>query len=160
MLNLHWAKDKSDVFNGYKFEQMTREHYLKKNSSVEFTSVDKFYFSNEVQLNPCIEDIIVDETEKLDFAGNPEASLQTINDFVNDATKGNIPNLLNKGDITASTKVVLANAAYFKGSWASKFNADNTKKEIFYTSQTKRDFVDMMSKNGSYNHGNITQITK
>lgn len=134
---------------------MTREHYLKKNSSVEFTSVDKFYFANEVQLNPCIEDIIVDETEKLDFSGKPDASLQTINDFVNQATKGNIPELLNKGDITSSTKVVLANAAYFKGSWASKFNADNTKKEIFYTSQTKRDFVDMMSKNGSYNHGKI-----
>lgn len=68
-------------------------------------------------------------------------------------TKGNIPQLLSPSDITSNTKVVLANAAYFKGSWASKFDAKDTKPEIFYSKPDERYFVPMMSKNASYNHG-------
>lgn len=120
---------------------------------MEFSSVDRFYFAKEVQLNPCISDIIVDETVHLDFAQKPSESLKEINDFVSMATKGNIPQLLSPADITANTKIVLANAAYFKGAWASKFDAKDTKREIFYSKPDEMHFVEMMSKNGSFNHG-------
>lgn len=151
VLQLHWANSKSDVFKGYQYEKRYRDHY-EANASVEFSSVDRFYFAKEVQLNPCIEDIIIDETKNLDFLQKPAESLKEINDFVSMVTKGNIPSLLSPADITSNTKIVLANAAYFKGSWASKFDAKDTRREIFYSKPDEMHFVEMMSKNGSYNH--------
>lgn len=151
-LQLHWASRKSDVFNGYRFEKNYFEHY-NGNGSVDFQSVDRFYFDKSVQLTDCIEDLIVDETRKVDFRNQPVESLKEINQFVNEVTKGNIPELLSPADVTSNTKVVLANAAYFKGSWASKFDAKDTKKEIFYSKPDEMHFVEMMSKNGSFNHG-------
>ena len=35
------------------------------------------------------------------------------------------------------TKSVLANAAYFKGSWKSQFKAEDTKKDNFYVKRDK-----------------------
>lgn len=99
--------------------------------------------------------MIVDETRKLDFKGKPEQSMKEINEFVSEATKGNIPQLLSPGDVTQETKIVLANAAYFKGSWASKFDPKDTKREIFYSKPDEMYFVEMMSKNGSFNHGKL-----
>jgi serine protease inhibitor len=89
----------------------------------------------------------------LDFKQKPVESLKEINDFVSDVTKGNIPQLLTQADVSSNTKIVLANAAYFKGSWASKFSAQDTKREIFYSKPDEMHFVEMMSKNGSFNHG-------
>lgn len=152
VLQLHWAHSKSDVFKGYQFEKRYREHY-ETNASVVFSSVDRFYFDKEVELNPCIADIIVDETRHLDFKQDPLKSLEEINEFVNMETHGNIPKLLSPADISSNTKIVLANAAYFKGSWASKFDVKDTKREIFYSRPDEMHFVQMMSKNGSYNHG-------
>lgn len=151
VLQLHWANSKADVFKGYQFEKRYRDNY-EANSSVEFSSIDRFYFDENVKLNPCIEDVIVDETRKLNFRANPAESMKEINDFVSDATKGNIPKLFSPGDITGETKIVLANAAYFKGSWASKFDVKDTKREIFYSRPDELNFVEMMSKNGSFNH--------
>lgn len=154
VLQLHWASSKADVFKGYQFEKRYRDNY-EANSSVEFSSIDRFYFDENVELNPCVEDVIVDETKKLNFRGNPNDALKEINQFVSDATKGNIPSLLSTGDVTSETKIVLANAAYFKGSWASKFDVKDTKREIFYSRPDQMSFVEMMSKNGSFNHGNV-----
>lgn len=89
----------------------------------------------------------------MDFSQKPAESLKEINDFVKFVTKGNIPELLSPADVTSNTKVVLANAAYFKGSWASKFDAKDTKREIFYSRPDEMHFVEMMNKNGSFNHG-------
>lgn len=152
MLNLHWAKNKYEVFQAYRHEKVLREIDA-QDSPVEFSSVDRFYFSKEVELNKCIEDLIVNDTRQLDFRQNAFGALKEINDFVNESTRGNIPTILNPGDITGDTKIVLTNAAFFKGSWASKFDKEDTKREIFYSSPIEMNFVEMMSKNASYNHG-------
>lgn len=89
----------------------------------------------------------------MDFKNQPLESLKEINDFVKTVTKGNIPDLLSQADVSSNTQVVLANAAYFKGSWASKFDSKDTKREIFYSRPDEMHFVEMMNKNGSFNHG-------
>lgn len=93
--------------------------------------------------------------EKLNFAKDAEGSRVKINNFVDDVTKGNIKDLLVPGSLTESTKLVLANAAYFKGQWASKFDPRATQKQIFYESGSKQTFVDMMQKTGHYNYGRL-----
>lgn len=152
-----WAQDKAEVMNAYHAEKRYRER-IAKESPVEFTSVDRLYFSKEVELEDCIKDLFSEELNVLDFQSDPEKCLQEINKFVEDVTKGNIKDLLSKGDITTETRITLANAAYFKGSWASKFDPKFTKKEIFYTSTSQMNFVEMMSKNASYNHAANEQL--
>lgn len=97
-----------------------------------------------------------DNLEKFDFAKDAEGGRQHINSFVEDVTKGNIKDLLVPGSLSESTKLVLANAAYFKGQWASKFDPKFTEKAIFYQSNNKAVFVDMMQKTGHYNYGRMT----
>lgn len=89
----------------------------------------------------------------MNFAKDPEGSRLKINGFVEEVTKGNIKDILVPGSLTTESKLVLANAAYFKGQWASKFNPRSTSKEIFYESGSKQVFVDMMKKQGYYNYG-------
>ncbi|XP_055702056.1 serine protease inhibitor 88Ea-like [Phlebotomus papatasi] len=150
-LKLEWADSKFDVMQAYRIETHERAR-RSQNSSVEFTSADKLYFAPKVEVKECMKDLFHDELETLDFEKDPEAARETINKWVEDVTKNNIKDILVPGSLSAQTTVVLANAAYFKGSWASKFDPDLTQKEIFYASAEKQTFVDMMSKKGHFNH--------
>jgi serpin B len=62
----------------------------------------------------------------LDFAANPESARVTINDWVEEQTKGKIEDLLQPGVITSDTRLVLTNAIYFKADWASQFDEGDT----------------------------------
>jgi serine protease inhibitor len=94
-----------------------------------------------------------DNIETLDFATEPEESRDQINKFVEEVTKENIKNLLPPGSIGTDTNVVLANAAFFKGNWASKFDVEDTQKKIFYEHSRMPVYVDMMRQRGYFNYG-------
>jgi serpin B len=70
--------------------------------------------------------------ESLDFRGNPEGARGTVNKWVTDQTKTKITDLLPKGSVTKDTRLILANAVYFKASWEMPFNKALTKDEAFY----------------------------
>lgn len=72
--------------------------------------------------------------ELLDFVGKPDPSRLTINQWVKTKTNGKIVDLLAPGVITGLTRMVLTNAIYFKGSWATAFPKGNTKNLAFATS--------------------------
>ena len=67
----------------------------------------------------------------LDFVGNPEGSRSTINQWVADKTANRIQDLMPQGSISATTRVVLTNALYFKGSWLNPFMATSTADATF-----------------------------
>jgi serpin B len=62
----------------------------------------------------------------LDYVGDPEGSRQTINDWVSDQTEGKIKDLIPPGVIDAMTRLVLANAIYFKANWQHQFEERDT----------------------------------
>lgn len=93
--------------------------------------------------------------EVLNFASEPEEARNQINQFVEEVTKDNIKDLLPPGSISHDTNVVLANAAYFKGNWASKFDKEDTQKKIFYEHSRMPVYVDMMRQRGNFNYGMI-----
>jgi serpin B len=68
---------------------------------------------------------------KLDFAKSSENARQTINDWVKDETKGKIADLLPAGSLDATTRLVLANAVYFKADWQSPFAHEETSDRDF-----------------------------
>lgn len=100
-----------------------------------------------------MKDLFHEEFESLDFKNDAEKSRLYINKFVENITDNNIKDILIPGTITQATDLVLANAAYFKGQWASKFSPDDTFKGIFFSTADKHNFVDMMYKKGVFNHG-------
>lgn len=99
-----------------------------------------------------MQEILADEFEALNFEGEPEASRLAINAFVANVTDNNIRDVLQSGQITQATSLVLANAAFFKGDWQQQFDPANTSMGIFYATPERREFVPMMRRTGQFNH--------
>ncbi len=79
-----------------------------------------------------------------DFAGNSEAERQRINAWVEKATEKRIQDLLPEGSIDALTRIVLANAIYFKGDWETPFRERYTKEGDFRLGDGKTAKAELM----------------
>jgi serpin B len=86
----------------------------------------------------------------VDFRHNPDLARRTINAWVEEQTKGKIKDLLKSTHINPHTLLILTNAIYFKGLWASPFSREKTSKEEFHVSPTDRVQVDMMKQLGRF----------
>lgn len=69
--------------------------------------------------------------EETDFAAGPEKARKAINDWCEKMTRGKIREPVPQGAISGATRLVLANAIYFKGMWASRFDKANTRDRTF-----------------------------
>jgi len=68
----------------------------------------------------------------VDFENAPESARRQINDWVSEQTRGRIKDIIPSGMIDPVTRLVLANAIYFKATWEYKFNANDTADKPFY----------------------------
>jgi serpin B len=87
--------------------------------------------------------------EAVDFAKSEEAR-KTINTWVEEQTNNKIKDLIPPGIINGGTKLVLTNAIYFKGNWASQFKKELTRDEPFQLSAAKKAMVPMMHQHGEF----------
>ena len=69
------------------------------------------------------------EPESRDFGDGK--TLDVINKWANDHTEGMIPEILKEDEFDAEAVSYLLNAIYFKGTWTLKFDANETKNELF-----------------------------
>jgi serpin B len=72
--------------------------------------------------------------EQVDFAGNPSGALAGINQWVSTNTQGIFPMLLQPGDVDTTTRIVLVDAIYFKGTWMQGFDPAQTAPRPFFLS--------------------------
>lgn len=77
--------------------------------------------------------------------GDPERARATINSWVADKTANRIRDLIPPGILDALTRLVLVNAIYFKGSWASQFDPDVTREAPFWIAPRRERLVPMMN---------------
>ena len=84
------------------------------------------------------------DERRVDFAGDPAASVHAINAWVSDRTAGKITGVISPEAVAASTKLVLTSALYFRGNWAEGFYRPATKDEPFHVTQTRSVTVPMM----------------
>ncbi len=91
-----------------------------------------------------VKEIYGAETGELDFAGSSARSVKVINNWVNKKTRRRIPSIIEH--ISSETRLVLANAIYFKGFWSeiAKFDPGRTKKERFHLLDGSQKQVQMM----------------
>ena len=80
----------------------------------------------------------------LDYLKAAESARKTINAWVEDKTSKKITDLIGPGVLGAMTRMVLVNAIYFKGDWASQFKTEATQKHPFHISAGKTVDVALM----------------
>jgi serpin B len=66
-----------------------------------------------------------------DFAADSEAARQAINDWVSQSTEDRIKDIIPPGALDAFTRMVLANAVYFKAAWEHPFAQQFTSAQPF-----------------------------
>ena len=74
----------------------------------------------------------------VDFLGDPGGARKMINAWVEEQTRDKIKNLLASSDIDRDTDLILTNAVYFKGSWATPFPKASTKDAEFRDGKSSR----------------------
>lgn len=83
--------------------------------------------------------------KQVDFAGKAEEARLAINKWVGEQTKEKIKEILKMGVVNTNTRLVIANALYFKAPWIEPFSKDRTKDAEFEQAPGKKFTVPMMS---------------
>ncbi len=98
--------------------------------------------------------------EQVDFKTQAEAARKTINTWVESKTKDKIKELIKPGLLDSMTRLVLTNAIYFKGKWASQFKPEQTQEAPFTLLSGQKVNVPMMHQadNFRYAETNTVQI--
>nr|XP_055067482.1 leukocyte elastase inhibitor-like isoform X6 [Misgurnus anguillicaudatus] len=83
--------------------------------------------------------------ESVDFIKNSEAARVNINNWVEKKTQGKIKDLVAVGFLNDSTRLVLVNALYFKGTWEKIFLKEATVDQQFKVNKNETKPVKMMN---------------
>lgn len=85
------------------------------------------------------------EVNLVDFINETETVRKAINSWVEDETEEKIKDLIKPGVLNTLTRLVLCNAIYFKGDWASQFEESHTRNATFHVTSEDTVQVPMMS---------------
>jgi serpin B len=81
----------------------------------------------------------------VDYTTEAETARKMINEWVETRTESKIAELIKPGVLNPLTRLVLVNAIYFKGNWASKFDAKVTDNAPFWVTATNSISVPTMN---------------
>jgi serpin B len=85
-----------------------------------------------------------------DFVGNAETERKVINTWVEKQTNDKIKDLIPEDVLDALTRMVLVNAIYFKGDWASQFKENHTREREFNVTAEEEVQAKMMYQQGKF----------
>jgi len=143
---LHFGKDAEAIHRG--FSALRKDLVANSNASSQLAIANRLFAqSGKEFLRPFLaltRDRYDAPVERLDFTTRFEPSRQHINQWVQEQTQDRIQDLLGPGTVTPDTRLVLANAVYFKAGWATPFHEHDTRPMPF-TSNGKTFDVSMMS---------------
>ena len=87
------------------------------------------------------------------FMNAPEEARVAINDWVSEETEERIQDLIPEGVIDTLTRLVLANAIYFKASWSEQFEEAETRPQDFHLLNGSAVSVPMMHQTATFRYG-------
>jgi len=127
-----------------------------QNDSYELSVANKLFIQKNFKLLPSFETIIktnyTDALGFVDFVNNPQAAVDTVNNWVSLKTKEKIKDIISTKDIDDLTRLVIANAIYFKGKWEKPFDTKSTKISTFHVDNKNNVEVNTMRKKEKYNY--------
>ena len=94
----------------------------------------------------------------LDYEGQAEQARVMINQWVDDKTRHKIAEIIGPGVLNDLTRMVLVNAIYFKGTWATKFRESATQPDNFYPQPDTTITVPFMHMRGQFSYGENDQL--
>jgi serpin B len=83
--------------------------------------------------------------QQVDYASDATGAASTINRWVSGQTQGMIPSVVDPSDLDATTRLVLVDAVYFKGAWATAFDPSRTSSQPFTLSDGSQVSVPTMA---------------
>ena len=93
--------------------------------------------------------------KQADFRTQADTTRTEINDWVSQKTKGKITDLIQPGVLAPATRLVLANAIYFKGRWAGEFEKQNTRKAPFTVSPAQKLEAPLMNLTADFRYAEV-----
>ncbi len=93
----------------------------------------------------------------LDY-GDPETARQKINTWVEEKTQDKIKELIPPGVLDALTRLVLVNAIYFKGNWASQFAKEQTRTAPFLVTSSQKVEAPLMTQEHPFRYGETDRL--
>ena len=90
--------------------------------------------------------------EKVIFGGEDPSAVKIINDWAAENTNNKIPEVILKKDVDDLTAMVITNAIYFKGTWLTQFQEEDTEESDFWTSNTDSVRADLMIQEGRFDY--------
>ncbi|KAL3617781.1 hypothetical protein CASFOL_038102 [Castilleja foliolosa] len=112
------------------------------------------WFDQSLTLKPVYKQIVESDYRSAvnyaDFQSKADDARQEVNTWAEKKTSGLIKDLLPSGSVDSLTRVILANAVYFKGAWKEKFNPSRTRNDNFFLldgSSVQVPFMTMTSRN-------------
>uniref|UniRef100_A0A8C5P9Z2 Serpin family E member 2 n=1 Tax=Leptobrachium leishanense TaxID=445787 RepID=A0A8C5P9Z2_9ANUR len=131
----------------------------KKNKDI-VTIANAVFASSGCNVEPLFEsknrEVFHSQVRSLDFQ-EKDAAAAMINHWVKNETKGMIDNLITPELLDSTlTRLVLANALYFKGLWKSRFQQENTKKRTFHGPEGKSYQIPMLAQLSLFRSGSAS----
>lgn len=109
---------------------------------------NRVWIEQSLKLNPQFQQVLKDsygsEAASVDFVSKAKEVLGEVNAWAKKETHGKIEDLLPPGSVDHDTRLVLANALYFKGKWKKPFDSYITREEDFFLLDGKTIKVPMM----------------
>ncbi|KAH7846617.1 hypothetical protein Vadar_016083 [Vaccinium darrowii] len=106
------------------------------NGGPKLSLANGVWLDQSLSLKPSFK-LVVDTVYKaalshVDFQTKAVEVANDVNQWAEKETNGLIKEVLPSGSVDASTRVIFANALYFKGAWSEKFDASKTKDQDFH----------------------------
>lgn len=133
---------------------------LKNSPTVKIAN--KLFIQQGIQLAPDFNELaranFDSEVESLSFA-DPQQAATTINDWVKLKTNNLIKKLIKADSLDDNTRLVLANALYFKAEWQIPFDANDNTKVPFRTADGKSEKqADMMHLDAHLKYAELAEL--
>lgn len=126
--------------------------------------VNKIYVNDQFTVKPQFNALVAGNffatADALDF-GQPSRAAAVINDYVASQTNQLIRNLVDAGQLSADTRMLLINAVYFKAAWLHPFEKWRTRKETFHLQSGGADAgrqVDFMHATNRYRYAELPDL--
>ncbi|KAG5669125.1 hypothetical protein PVAND_017021 [Polypedilum vanderplanki] len=157
------------LLNGLKYPANYSINFVQSNSNLLIKNMQKvgglefvtrLYLSTKYSLQniykSAIQKYFNSSISLMDFSD--PTSVKTINDFVTASTHGMIQNMLDEGDISPKTALVLVNCIYFKGTWVYQFDKSKISQGNFRINKTNSITVDYMYMTAPVNMGTVDAL--
>ncbi len=154
---MHITLSQADLhaaFNAYSQELEARAKASQQGTPFELSIANSLWGQKDFTFRKEFLDLLAENygsgMRLVDFASEPEPARLAINQWVSDETHERIKDLIPSGAIDPLTRLVLANAIYFKAGWLHTFADSATASEPFHLLDGSTATVPMMHQSDTF----------